>query len=1221
MRLTIAKRLVPVIITAVIGVALMAGVAQYMNDKVYSSTNYTNTNVIPSLVLLDEMRKDFLLARVVVYHMIIATNPTNREQQYNRVVAYRQKIDEAMTKYEFNGCYGISCISDETDKNLLYQEKARIREMDKSLSEAIAATQSGDEQKARAIMAASADLSQNLQLVFDQHFDYNVVIGRRSADQALHEKTDAFYFLLFVGLGTLIVISSMGFASTKSILNQLGGEPEDASAIAAKLSLGDLSTHIQLKDGDSTSLMAKMQQLIDTMEKVADRADAISRGNLTDEVTILSDKDRLGHAINHMVVALRTARNLDDRRNWLSNGNTQLSNALTGDYSTEEIASIAMSTIGRYIGAGRGVFYVMRKDGSALDLLASYMYTEDVNYRTSFRLGEGAIGQVALEQTPIILASINSSSAMIITGTTIALPTCTFTYPVLKDKKLQGVIEFSSLEPFSEIKLDYLSASIDVIASFMVVAEQRGQIHALLAAAEQAERDVRKQNEFLQEINSRMEEQQQQLQQQSEELQQTNAQMEEQHQLLEHNNEKLRQSETEINEKARQLELSNHYKSEFLANMSHELRTPLNAIILLSKMMLDNPDGNLTAKELKRADVIHHSGHDLLALINEVLDLSKVEAGRMEINSEEISTLVVSAELQDLFESTAQTHRIAFIIDDQLKDKFVSDRSKITQILRNLLSNAFKFTKQGSVTLTFQRQADAQLPIRIKVTDTGIGIAKSKHRTIFDAFRQVDGSISREYGGTGLGLTISLRFAELLGGEITLTSTEGKGSEFVLALPETVQPQSTTASAPLTSQPILKTHHIGLAANISQQSVADDRNNIQPDDKIILLIDDDPHFGNAVVEINQRLGYKTVVAQTGGEGLTLAARYRPAGILLDLGLPDKDGADVLHEIKSSIDLASIPVYIISGRDHDSALNQQGIVGYLQKPIVSSQIEEAEAALLNAIGNARTNAVLIVSQHVHNDISLKLATGPNQYDIHHAIPDKSLHQTLQECDWGVIIVDLIHVTIERGLEIAATIREHQPKSALLFFGNRHFNDDEEASLRAYSDSIIINAPHADQRLKENIERFLQNESRVDVPEFTSTNSTGQEKSLSEKNILVIDDDPRNLFVITAALEQNQARIYNALNGRRAMDMLEHTEVDLIITDIMMPEMDGYQTIAAIRANPKLKTIPIIALTAKAMPEDKRNILEIGADDYLSKPVDYSILCNMAAFWSSSKHVES
>jgi len=1207
MKLTVTNRLVPVVATAIIGVALMAGVGQYMSEKVYNSTSFANRNVIPSLLLLDDIHKNFLLSRSAAYNLFFNSTDLNHDQLIRQVNEHRQKVDEALGKYEFNGCYDVSCMADDTDKSLLYQEKALLADFNSDISQAIVESRKGQSIRAQGLYLDTAELTDKLQVLFEQHSKYNVIQGKRSADQAILDKSESFYLTLIIGAITILTISAMGYISTKSILNQLGGEPEDAAEIATRLALGDLTSHIRLRPGDSTSLMAKIRQLIDTMEKVADRADAIGRGNLADEVSVLSDQDRLGQAINHMVVALRSARTLDDRRNWLNNGNNLLSQALTGDFTTQQIAEIAMSTIGHYLHAGRGVFYLRRDDQATLELIASFMYTDDMHYRKTFRLGEGAIGQVALEQRPIILTTSTSNAALILTGTTSSLPVSTFTYPIVKDKKLLGVIEFSSLESFNETKLDFLSSAIDVIASFMTVAEQRGQIHGLLSVAEQAERDVRKQNEFLQEINSRMEEQQQQLQQQSEELQQTNAQMEEQQQLLEHNNEKLRQSEADINEKARQLELSNQYKSEFLANMSHELRTPLNAIILLSKMMMENPDGNLSDKEIKRAEVIHTSGHDLLGIINEVLDLSKVDAGRMEINVDEVSTRSISAELQDLFESIAHSNGIEFRIDDQYHGKFNSDHIKVGQILRNLLSNAFKFTKRGSVTLTIRQAPGEALPVRLSVKDTGIGIPKNKHKTIFDAFRQVDGSTSREYGGTGLGLTISLRFAELLGGQITLTSAEGQGSEFTLCLPE--QPPE-GAVAPL---PAVRPQPMPTALRIE-----DDRDQLTHEDRIILLIDDDANFGMAVVDINRRLGYKTVVALTAADGLMLASRYHPAGILLDLGLPDRDGADVLQDLKTSPELASIPVYIISGRDHESAPDLNGIVGYLQKPLVSSQIEAAEAALLSAIGQVKSNGVLVFSSLVNNEVSRMLESGPTHYDLYKITTEAELQLKLARRDWGAAIIDLTHLELEQGLQVAAQIRAGRRDAAILFFGDHHFNDDEEASMRTYTDSIIIDAPQAILRLQENIARFLQQAKNPEPQPAVVTGHPEGIRNLTQKNILVIDDDPRNLFVITAALEQNQATIYNALNGRRAMELLESTPMDLIITDIMMPEMDGYQTIAAIRANPKLTSIPIIALTAKAMPEDKKNILEIGADDYLSKPVDYDVLCNMAALWSSTKH---
>lgn len=1084
MRLTITRRLIPVIAVAVLGVTLMTAVGQIMSNRIFRSGDYVNRNIVPSLLLLAGVRKSHMLSRVKAYHLLTSVEG-NGALEFNELFDYRRKVEENLNAYEFNGCAEVSCISDANDQKLLAQEQAQLANYHALISQAIAEYRQGQKSQLQNILISSTDISLRLQSLFDQHLSYKARLGQQSAELARHEKDHMVLLLIAAGLLTLLITGSIAYASIQSIRHQLGGEPEDAAEITARLALGDLSSTIQLQANDSTSLMAKIQQLIQTMEKVADRADAISRGNLSDQVIVLSHKDRLGHAINHMVVALRTARLLDDRRTWLSNGNQLLAQALTGDYSSQQIADLAMRQIGSYMGAGRGVFYARKKDPDLLVLCASYMLGDDPYSHQNFRFGEGAIGQVALQQIPAILGAGQQHAAPIVTGTASFYPTSIAIYPVLKDKILLGVIEFSSMEAVDEVKLDYLSASIELFASYLQIAEQRGQIHTLLSISEQAEREVRKQYELLQDINYRMEEQQHQLQQQSEELQQTNAQMEQQQQLLEQNNEKLRLSEADINEKAHQLQLSNQYKSEFLANMSHELRTPLNAIILLSKMMIEDIGSNLSAKEIKRAEVIHQSGHDLLGIINEVLDLSKVDAGRMDINIGHVFSNAMASELHDLFESRAQSAGIAFHIDDQLTGAISSDHIKISQILRNLLSNAFKFTAHGSITLSMRRSPDSALPIEFSVTDTGIGIPIEKHQTIFDAFRQVDGSNSREYGGTGLGLTISLRFAELLGGTIRLASTLGTGSCFTLCLPACA-PQTEALSrgavppiATATAAPVLG-------------RVADDRRDLQPGDNLILLIDDDINLGNAVVEINHRRGYKTVVAHNGNDGLFFMRKFHPTGVLLDLCLPDCDGIDLLQEIKSASDLATIPVYIISARDYDPDIRQQDIVGYLQKPVISAQIEAAEAALFDAFSRSRPKAI---------ETSTNIADG---------------------------------------------------------------------------------------------------------------------KNLVGKKILIIDDDPRNLFVITAALEQNQAVVFNALNGRRALELLETITVDLIITDIMMPEMDGYQTIAAIRNHPRFKTVPIIALSAKAMPEDRKNILEIGADDYLSKPVDYDVLCKLAALWASSTH---
>jgi hypothetical protein len=692
---------------------------------------------------------------------------------------------------------------------------------------------------------------------------------------------------------------------------------------------------------------------------------------------------------------------------------------------------------------------------------------------------------------------------------------------------------------------------------------------------------------------------------------------------LQRNNEDLHRTQDEVNAKAAQLELSNRYKSEFLANMSHELRTPLNAIILLSKMMADNRDGRLAAEDVKRAEVVHRSGQDLLRLINDVLDLSKVEAGRMDVHRSEIASSSVVQDFHDLFDSAAQERNLEFPIEDKLQGVFVCDRDKLYQILRNLLSNAFKFTKAGQVSLKLERSAGNLLPIRLRVRDTGVGIAPDRQKFIFEAFRQVDGSIAREYGGTGLGLTISLRLAELLGGTIELHSVPGDGSEFCLCLPD----------LKLAETPGLKPGQRAVQSRLPAPAVkprgssacaaADDRLHLRADDQVILLIDDDPGFGAIVLEINKRLGYKTLLATTAAEGLNLLHTYRPAGILLDLGLPDMDGMELLHEIKSSREFASIPVYVISARDRDAAQERQEIVGYLQKPVDEEKIAQAEALLLSARELADGGNVLVAcSGGIDAHTVAAMFSAHTRAATVRQTTANELPSVLEELPWRVLIVDLTGITIDEALRMAEDAS--RARVALLFFGLKAIDEEDEARLRRFSDSIIIKTPMAEKRLMLEIERFLRK-----VPEASKTRDNSPLQSqlqpegsrqLEGKRILVVDDDPRNLFVITSALEQSGALVANAINGKKALELLDRDDFDLMITDIMMPVMDGFELIQTVRANSRLGGLPIVTLTAKVMAQDREQALAAGSDDFLSKPVDYNVLVNLAAFWSSKARPE-
>ncbi|TAN80273.1 MAG: GAF domain-containing protein, partial [Gallionella sp.] len=660
-------------------------------------------------------------------------------------------------------------------------------------------------------------------------------------------------FTALAGLVILLVL-----AATRYFLGNLMTPLQFVTRQLQRLGRGEIEveTLVYPAQDEIRSMVDSSHALMLGMERLAQQADAVGQGDFTGQAALLSEQDRLGNALNNMIRLLRTAKADSDRRNWLKDGLSRLTQTLTGDLSSQALADLSIGMLGRYLDAGRGVFYRYDGERQTLDLLGSYMYTERNHAGSHCKTGDGAIGQVALEKKPIILNTTLQDSPPVVTGTRCVIPPYTHTWPLLRDGELLGVLELAGFEHFDELKQEFLDGACDTIAAFLFVAEQRERIKKLLGIAEASEREAREQSrrlqeantlmeeqqqqlqqqtEELQQTNAQMEEQQQQLQQQTEELQQTNAQMEEQQRLLEQRNRDLVQSQRELDDKARQLEQSGRYKSEFLANMSHELRTPLNSIILLSKMMAANEDARLDAEAVKRAEIILRSGEDLLRLINDVLDLSKVEAGRMVINASPIASNALLAEFLELFEPAARERGLEFRQEDLLQGEFTSDPDKLAQILRNLLSNAFKFTRQGSVILRLERRDHPRWPIRISVRDTGIGIPADKQQLIFEAFQQVDGSTSREFGGTGLGLTISRRFAQLLGGTIELSSTPGEGSEFALLLPETPLPTAVAAvtSAPLSVVP----------------AVQDDRAVLHAGDQVILLIDDDGAFGQAVIEI------------------------------------------------------------------------------------------------------------------------------------------------------------------------------------------------------------------------------------------------------------------------------------------------------------------------------------------------------------------------------------
>ncbi|MEG3640814.1 response regulator [Magnetococcus sp. PR-3] len=1061
----------------------------------------------------------------------------------------------------------------------------------------------------------------------DRH-NYWYLIGMVDGTEALAQRnTFVTIFFAIVALTLLAVVIASRY-SIGSIISPMTRMTEQLESLG-KGQVTNQGINYPYHD-EMGRMLSSTKEVMQNMQLLTDQVNTIASGDYSSRVQILSEHDLLGNAINNMTCALQNNEHEQRHRQWHSGGLTELNQSLSGDLTLEELTQRAIDFVSRYVHAGRGALYVMEAQENQkkpLHLTGRYMFNQKDERHPYFSMGEGTVGQVAQQQQPLLLTQRSKADTHIHSGVAHLVAQSSYTIPLLFESRLQGVLEVAVLDELDNNQRQFLDEAAHIIAATLFTTLQRERIATLLEHSEAATRQAEAQSRQLQEANAQMEEQQQQLQQQTEELQQSNTQMEEQQQQLQQqseelrlNNDALQHSQEALNLRAQQLEEANQYKSEFMANMSHELRTPLNAIILISNLISRNEEGTIDAETVERARVMYNAGNDLLRLINDILDLSKVEAGRMEVYPESIASREILEELEKLFRETAQESRVTFKVEDDLQSYFVSDRQKVIQVLRNLLSNAFKFTPKGTVTLKLENTDHPRCPIRLAVIDTGIGIPKDKLKHIFEAFRQVDGSVSRQYGGTGLGLSITQRFAQILEGEVELQSEEGSGSTFALLLPQD------EALLPLEPEPQIVQTDLesvvfddrdpspveGQAISSTEPLSAASSQDISPDSQKILVIDDDPLFLENIAHLNLAQGLGTLSAQTGQEGLVLAQNHHPVGIILDLVLPDLRGEEVLERLKTSPELRHIPVYIISAHDKQRALMDQGAIGFLQKPVSDAQIASAQRALLQRVTANYHTLLILEGPALQQDLIVEKTMSYGAQQVVTQDPTDALKQLArQPFDLFLTDYDLQGMAC---VNLCQQLRLRQPDLPIIIYSSTTLSEEQLGELHRFTDDIIQQAPKASQRIFRSIERFLSSASSETSPASSSIPTPlSPQKRLDGQTILAVDDDPRNLFVLSASLEQNGARVLKALNGLKALEMLEQHQVDLILMDIMMPEMNGYEAMQKIRKNPLHSKLPIIALTAKAMKEDRQQCLEAGANDYLSKPVDYEILVNMVHAW--------
>ncbi|MDD5758246.1 MAG: response regulator [Desulfobulbaceae bacterium] len=967
------------------------------------------------------------------------------------------------------------------------------------------------------------------------------------------------------------------------------------------------------------------------LRRVLDALDRISQGDYTTRITQLSNDEvgKLSDMFNRMAESIAGSQ-------WLAAGRTEIAEQLRENKEEERLARDIITFLAHYINAQAGAFHVAQADGM-LRLTATFCHSPLAKLPTECKFGEGLVGEAALGQRLVLIDNLPADYLHLQSGLGDTSPISLLLLPVLWQNRVRGVIELASIAPFTEEQRTFLQEVAEGIAIALYSCRQRQETLALLSETQRQASILQAQQEELRAVNEELEEQtstlrqnEEELKAQQEELQSANEELEEKSESLlrqrddiAEKNRDLEEAWSDIDAQAKELAASNRYKSEFLANMSHELRTPLNSLLLLARNLSQNKSGNLLPPQVESAEIIYNSGHDLLRLINDILDLSKIEAGHMDIVNETISLRGLGDWLREDFSPLLEEKnlQITVTLDDELPASMISDRLRLEQILRNLVGNAIKFTEHGGVTVRFLQPENTphslpaglapQQSLAIEVEDTGIGVSPEQQKIIFDAFKQAEGGTSRRYGGTGLGLSISKKLAELLGGEITLRSQAGKGATFTLFLPlqrDIVDPAKQENTLP---QPALIR-----ASPTSTPIIDDDRETLVAGDKRLLIIEDDLTFAKVVVAQGRKKGFKCLAAATGIDGLHLAKTYIPSAIILDIRLPDIDGWQVLETIKNDPSLRHIPVHMMSGQEKTIEAFKKGAIGFLSKPVSEDEFLSTFARLEEAISK-RVRDLLVVEDDTFICQGITELIGNGDVIVTSVASGEEAIAALQAKKYDCMILDIGLPDIS-GFELLDRLRQDETIiiPPVIIYTGRDLTREEGQTLAKYTDTVIIKGVKTEERLLDETALFLHRVvSKLPLEKRKMIASLyDQDTMFRDKRIMVVDDDMRNAFALSRILEERGMKIILANDGRHALELLDKDPaIDLILMDIMMPVLDGYQTTMEIRAQERFWDLPIIALTAKALPEDKEKCMASGASDYLAKPINEDRLLAMMRVW--------
>ncbi len=1083
---------------------------------------------------------------------------------------------------------------------------------------------------------------EELDRIGDKIVEFATNRAARFMDEAQQKHTRAVQVLGFIMVLALLLCTVVASLIIRSITTPV----QHLIELSHDLALGrELKEQPVPYHDEIGQLEHSFNAIISSSNQVVGQARSIASGNYTQEIRLRSEEDTLGISLAGMTRALAERERENQAENWLKSGQNQLGDSMRGNQDLHALATAVTGFMSVWLHCQAGCIYLMDEKAGRLRLQGSYACLAG-DVPAELAMGEGLAGQAAADRRVMVLTNIPDDYLRIGSALGEARPRHLLVVPFLFGERLLGVIELASLEPFNELEQELISRVRPMLGACFNIAMASREMHELLQTTLNQSKELQLQQEELQlqqeelsATNEELEEQTQALKaselllkEQQEELRASNEELEEKTSDLELQREKillknheLKTVQAELEQKAHDLEQASQYKSDFLANMSHELRTPLNSLLILSRDLMENRGGNLTKQQVESAEVILKSGMDLLHLINDILDLARIEAGRMDLVLEELPLCDLSDAIKARFipQFRSKGIELRVLIADDAPECIMSDQQRLNQILNNILSNALKFTESGSVEIDFAPETaggSGEPRLVITVKDSGIGIPADKLQGIFESFRQADGGTSRRYGGSGLGLAISRNLAELLGGTISVESTIGVGSTFTLRLPLRLIPQTAPAApavAPLAAKPSPAPSPAPFSAPSpapQQTAIDDDRRSLCKGERCILIIEDDRIFAATLRDVCRGVTFKAICALSGEEGLALAREHNPTAVILDLRLPGMNGWQVLEAFKADPGLRHIPVHIISSEPASREAYTLGAVGFLTKPATRDELEQCLRNLETVIERS-VKELLLVEDDDSLRLSIERLIANDDIAITSVPSGTAALAALEEKNFDCMVLDL-GLPDMSGFELLTRLRNDQRCSLLpvIVYTGRELSREEERELRHISESIIVKGVRSEERLVDEtaifLHRVVSNLNRSQQQYIINLHD--RDFYLHGKVVLLVDDDMRNMFALASVLEQRGLRVIKAEDGAKAISVLRDGETaDIILMDIMMPGLDGYQTTRAIREL-GIRT-PIIALTAKAMKDDRDKCLAAGADDYLAKPVDMERLMSMMRVW--------